>query len=94
MAPKAFASSADLAEKAQTLEILADGVYALTAEGDPNVEAIEGEDFLVCAAALAAPGEVWVIRPDAHAAAVLHDPGRAQIAAALRRALGLTEAAC
>jgi hypothetical protein len=31
---------------------------------------------------------VWVIRPDAHAAAVLHDPGRAQIAAALHRALG------
>jgi pentachlorophenol monooxygenase/3-(3-hydroxy-phenyl)propionate hydroxylase len=30
---------------------------------------------------------VWVIRPDAHAAAVLHDPGEAEIAAALRRAL-------
>jgi hypothetical protein len=43
---KAFASSADLAEKAQTLEVLADGVYALTAEGDPNIGAIEGEDFL------------------------------------------------
>ena len=45
-------------------------------------------------AGLASPREVWVIRPDAHAAAVLHDPGRPQIAAALRRALGLTEAAC
>jgi hypothetical protein len=30
---------------------------------------------------------VWVIRPDAHAAAVLPDPGEAEIAAALRRAL-------
>jgi pentachlorophenol monooxygenase/3-(3-hydroxy-phenyl)propionate hydroxylase len=42
----------------------------------------------LAAAGLAGPGEVWVIRPDAHAAAVLHDPGRAQIAAALHRALG------
>src|SRR3954452_19048794 len=55
MAAKAFASSADLAEKAQTLEVLADGVYALTAEGDPNIGAIEGEDFLVCFEALATP---------------------------------------
>lgn len=52
---KAFASSADLAEKVETLEILADGVYALTAEGDPNVGAIEGEDFLVCIEARATP---------------------------------------
>ncbi|HEY2307624.1 MAG TPA: MBL fold metallo-hydrolase, partial [Streptosporangiaceae bacterium] len=55
MAPKAFASSADLAAKERTLEILADGVYALTAEGDPNVGAIEGEDFLVCFEAMATP---------------------------------------
>jgi glyoxylase-like metal-dependent hydrolase (beta-lactamase superfamily II) len=52
---KPFASSADLAAKEQTLEVLADGVYALTAEGDPNVGAIEGEDFLVCFEALATP---------------------------------------
>lgn len=52
---KAFASSTDLTEKEQTLEVLADGVYALTAEGDPNVGAIEGEDFLVCFEALATP---------------------------------------
>jgi hypothetical protein len=37
---------------------------------------------------------VWVIRPDAHAAAVLHDPGRAEIVAALRRALALADAPC
>ncbi len=55
MATKPFASSADLAAKAQTLEVLADGVYALTAEGDPNVGAVEGEDFLVCFEALATP---------------------------------------
>jgi glyoxylase-like metal-dependent hydrolase (beta-lactamase superfamily II) len=55
VAQKAFASSADLAEKQKTLEVLADGVYALTAEGDPNVGAIEGEDFLVCFEAMATP---------------------------------------
>jgi len=52
---KAFASSADLGEKTETLEILADGVYALTAEGDPNVGAIEGEDFIVAFEARATP---------------------------------------
>src|ERR1700744_606248 len=55
MGPPAFASSADLSEKQQTLNVLADGVYALTGEGDPNVGAIEGEDFLVCFEALATP---------------------------------------
>jgi glyoxylase-like metal-dependent hydrolase (beta-lactamase superfamily II) len=53
--PKPFASSADLEEKAETLEVLADGVYALTAEGDPNVGAVEGEDFLVAFEARATP---------------------------------------
>ena len=52
---KPFASSADLEAKRETLEILADGVYALTAEGDPNVGAIEGEDFVVCIEARATP---------------------------------------
>src|SRR5881275_506488 len=55
MTVKPFASSADLDVKQQTLEVLADGVYALTAEGDPNIGAIEGEDFLVCVEALATP---------------------------------------
>jgi glyoxylase-like metal-dependent hydrolase (beta-lactamase superfamily II) len=55
MASKPFASSADLGVKEQTLEVLADGVYALTAEGDPNLGAIEGEDFLVCFEAMATP---------------------------------------
>lgn len=52
---KAFASSGDTAAKEETLVELAKGVYALTAEGDPNVGAIEGEDFLVCFEARATP---------------------------------------
>ncbi|WP_433158753.1 MBL fold metallo-hydrolase [Kribbella sp. CA-247076] len=52
---KPFASSADLSAKTETLEILADGVYALTAEGDPNVGAIEAEDFLIAFEARATP---------------------------------------
>ena len=55
MAKKAFASSADLGEKVETLEVLADGVYALTAEGDPNVGAIEAEDFVIAFEARATP---------------------------------------
>ncbi|MEV8630339.1 MBL fold metallo-hydrolase [Streptosporangium sp. NPDC051023] len=52
---KPFASTSDTAEKTETLEVLADGVYALTTGGDPNVGAIEGEDFLVCFEARATP---------------------------------------
>ncbi|TDC62188.1 MBL fold metallo-hydrolase [Actinomadura sp. GC306] len=66
--PKPFASSADLGGKTQTLEILADGVYALTAEGDPNIGAVEGEDFLVCFEALATPAAArdWLAVLRAH----------------------------
>ncbi|HVV13005.1 MBL fold metallo-hydrolase [Amycolatopsis sp.] len=68
MAQKAFASSGDLAQKEQTLEVLDDGVYALTAEGDPNVGAIEGEDFLVCFEALATPAAAsdWLAKLREH----------------------------
>ncbi|MDV6013661.1 MBL fold metallo-hydrolase [Haloechinothrix sp. LS1_15] len=68
MATKAFASSADTEDKEQTLEVLSDGVYALTAEGDPNVGAIEGEDFLVCFDALATPvaAGAWLDRLREH----------------------------
>lgn len=52
---KPFASSADTAAKTDRLEVLGDGVYALTAEGDPNVGAVEGEDFVVCIEARATP---------------------------------------
>jgi glyoxylase-like metal-dependent hydrolase (beta-lactamase superfamily II) len=63
-----FASSADTAAKAETLEVLGDGVYALTAEGDPNVGAIEGEDFLVCFEARATPVAAgdWLARLRRH----------------------------
>ena len=65
---KPFASSADLAEKKETLEVIADGVYALTAEGDPNVGAIEGEDFLVCFEARATPvaARDWLVKLRQH----------------------------
>jgi glyoxylase-like metal-dependent hydrolase (beta-lactamase superfamily II) len=68
--PKPFASSADLAPKTESLEILADGVYALTAEGDPNVAAVEGEDFLVCFEARATPvaARKWLARLREHTA--------------------------
>jgi len=52
---KAFASSGDTEAKQETCTELAPGVHALTAEGDPNVGAIEGEDFLVCFEARATP---------------------------------------
>lgn len=65
---KPFASSADTATKAEMLEVLADGVYALTAEGDPNVGAIEGEDFLVCIEARATPAAArdWLAKLREH----------------------------
>ncbi len=65
---KPFASSADSAAKPQTLEVLAEGVYALTAEGDPNLGAVEGEDFLVCFEALATPvaARAWLARLREH----------------------------
>ncbi len=68
MSPTSFASSADLGEKEQTLEVLADGVYALTAEGDPNIGAVEGEDFLVCFEATATPvaARKWLARLREH----------------------------
>lgn len=65
---KPFASSEDLTEKKEALEVLADGVYALTAEGDPNVGAIEGEDFLVCIEARATPAAArdWITKLREH----------------------------
>ena len=40
---KAFCIVGRYSGQKETLEILADGVYALTAEGDPNVGAFEGK---------------------------------------------------
>jgi glyoxylase-like metal-dependent hydrolase (beta-lactamase superfamily II) len=52
---KPFASSADLAEKTATLEELARGVYAYTAQGDPNVGCIVGTDAVLAIEARATP---------------------------------------
>ena len=60
--PKPFASSADLADKQATLERLADGVVAYTAEGDPNVGAIVGTDAILAIEARATPlmAQRWI----------------------------------
>jgi glyoxylase-like metal-dependent hydrolase (beta-lactamase superfamily II) len=52
---KPFASTADLAEKTSTLEELAPGVLAFTAEGDPNVGAVIGDDAVLAIDARATP---------------------------------------
>ncbi|MEO8252597.1 MAG: MBL fold metallo-hydrolase [Chloroflexota bacterium] len=62
MSRKPFASSADLAEKTATLEELASGVYAYTAEGDPNVGCIVGTDAVLAIEARATPlmAQRWI----------------------------------
>jgi glyoxylase-like metal-dependent hydrolase (beta-lactamase superfamily II) len=59
---KPFASSADLAEKEATLEQLADGVYAYTAQGDPNVGCVVGTDGVLAIEARATPlmAQRWI----------------------------------
>ena len=52
---KPFASTTDLAEQRSTLEELAPGVFAFTAEGDPNVGAIVGPDSVLAVDARATP---------------------------------------
>jgi glyoxylase-like metal-dependent hydrolase (beta-lactamase superfamily II) len=52
---KPFASSADLAAKEETLEQLAEGVYAFTAQGDPNVGCVIGTDAILAVEARATP---------------------------------------
>jgi len=57
-----FASSADLIAKEATLETLADGVYAYTAQGDPNVGCIVGTDSVLAIEARATPvmAQRWI----------------------------------
>jgi glyoxylase-like metal-dependent hydrolase (beta-lactamase superfamily II) len=52
---KPFASTADTEQKAATLEELADGIYAYTAQGDPNVGAIVGPESVVAVDARSTP---------------------------------------
>jgi pentachlorophenol monooxygenase/3-(3-hydroxy-phenyl)propionate hydroxylase len=80
------ASGADVGAARQAAAAVAAPVRVLDAGSLPDRGAGLAQ------AGLAGSGEVWVIRPDAHAAAVLRDPGEAEIAAALRRALALAEA--
>lgn len=44
---KAFASAADLTKKKVSFDKLAEGVYAYTAEGDPNTGVIVGDDCVM-----------------------------------------------
>lgn len=62
MSRKPFASSADLAEKEATLEELASGVYAYTAQGDPNVGCVIGTDAILAIEARATPvmAQRWI----------------------------------
>ena len=77
------ASGADVTAARGAAEEVAAPVRVLDAAALPDSGASLAE------AGLASPGEVWVIRPDAHAAAVLHSPRQAEIVTALRRALAL-----
>jgi glyoxylase-like metal-dependent hydrolase (beta-lactamase superfamily II) len=52
---RAFASQGDLADKRETFAELAPGVYALTAEGDPNSGVVVGEDSVLVIDARATP---------------------------------------
>ena len=62
MSRKPFASSADLAAKEATLEELAPGVYAYTAQGDPNVGCVIGADAILAIEARATPvmAQRWI----------------------------------
>jgi glyoxylase-like metal-dependent hydrolase (beta-lactamase superfamily II) len=52
---RAFASQGDLAEKRESFDELAPGVYALTAEGDPNSGVVIGDDSVLVIDARATP---------------------------------------
>lgn len=55
MAEKAFASQGDLEEKTITFEELDDGLYAYTAEGDPNSGIIVGDESVMVVDTQATP---------------------------------------
>ncbi len=55
MSSKPFASASDLEAKSETLEELASGVFAYTAQGDPNVGCIIGTDAVLGIEARATP---------------------------------------
>lgn len=53
--PKAFASQGDMAEKTITFDQIGDGLYAFTAEGDPNSGVIIGDESVMIVEAQATP---------------------------------------
>jgi glyoxylase-like metal-dependent hydrolase (beta-lactamase superfamily II) len=55
MSSKAFASAADLAEKTVSFDEIGHGLYAFTAEGDPNSGVIVGDDSVMVVEAQATP---------------------------------------
>ena len=55
MSGKQFASVADLEEKKTTFEQLEEGLYAYTAEGDPNSGVVIGDDSVMVIEAQATP---------------------------------------
>ena len=69
-----------------------DARAALTAEArtasPAPVDAVPDPDGAIAAGLGIRPGEVWLVRPDAHLAAILPRPRAGALAAALRRALG------
>ena len=52
---KAFASQGDMTEKTITFDEVGDGLYAFTAEGDPNSGVIVGDDSVMIVEAQATP---------------------------------------
>jgi len=55
MTSKAFASAADTAEKTVSFDEIGPGLYAFTAEGDPNSGVIVGDDAVMVVEAQATP---------------------------------------
>ena len=52
---KAFASTGDLSEKKVTFKEIGEGLWAFTAEGDPNTGVIIGDDSVMIIDAQATP---------------------------------------
>ena len=78
-APGVLAPDCPLSDGTRLREVARRGMTVLsTATTDPDVVATLGMK----------PGEVWVLRPDAHIAAVLEDPSPAAVEAAVGRAVG------
>jgi 3-(3-hydroxy-phenyl)propionate hydroxylase len=89
-----------MAGRTRFRELAREGILLLTTEGADAVDAAEAghrvlslPDIDVTGALTAAldarPGDVWLIRPDAHVAAVLTRPDPQEVITAIQRALGL-----